>query len=185
MTNGLMWAIWGALMVLVMGAVSRAWTREAAGWTGGELRHPRVILIVGLVTGVPFLLGGMAALVLAGPDRWVALIFFSFAALGGYLAWEYVAVRYSISDDGFTYRTLSAGRGTARWSDVKAIRWSPSAKWLRLELADGRVVRISVLMLGLDRFASAILTGATAESDPETRTVLEACARGQPPSPWG
>jgi enoyl-CoA hydratase/carnithine racemase len=37
---------------------------------------------------------------------------------------------------------------------------------------------------GADLKELGSLTRATAESDAATRTVLEACARGQPPSPW-
>ena len=79
-----------------------------------------------------------------------------------------------------------AGRGFGKWSDVKAVKWSQTSKWFRLELAENRVVRVSVLMLGLDRLAAALLTNATgAKIDPSSRQVLEQCARGNAPSPWG
>ena len=145
-----------------------------------------MILIVALATGVPFFGAGVAALIFAEGERWVSLVFFGFALLGAYLLWEYLQVRYALWPEGFSYRTLSAGRGEARWGEVTAVRWSPSSKWFRIELRDGRVVRISVLMLGLERFARAALAGVGATAvDPASRAILEQCARGQVPSPWG
>ena len=186
MTSIVEWAIWAAVMVLVMGGLSRAWKKETAAFSEGELRHPKVILIVALATGVPFFAAGVAALIFAEGERWVALVFFGCSLLGAYLLWEYLKVRYALSLDGFRYRTLFAGAGEERWSEVTAVRWSQASKWFRLELRDGRVVRISVLILGLERFAGAALSGVNTEAiDPGTRQILELCARGQAPSPWG
>ena len=81
---------------------------------------------------------------------------------------------------------MRAGRGFGKWTEVSAVKWSQTSKWFRLELSGGRVVRVSVLMLGLDRLAAALIKNASgAVIDPDSRQVLEQCARGNPPSPWG
>jgi hypothetical protein len=73
-----------------------------------------------------------------------------------------------------------------RWSDVRSLRYSQSAKWFRLDLADGRVVRISAMLQGLPEFAAAALTQVPpATIDGDTRMVLEATARGELPRVWG
>lgn len=186
MTTTIQWAIWAVVMSLVLGLTARAWKKQASTYTGEELRHPKVMLIIALGTGVPFLAGAIAALIFAGKDRWVALVFLGFAGLGGYILWEYVVVRYTLSAEGFGYRTLTAGRGFGKWSEVRAVKWSQTSKWFRLELSEERVVRVSVMMLGLDRLAMALIKNATgAVIDPGSRQVLEQCARGNPPSPWG
>ncbi len=186
MTTTLQWAVWAVVMAVTLGLVARAWKKQASAYTGDELRHPKVILVVALGTGVPFFAAAIAALIFAGKDRWTSLVFLGFAGLGGYLLWEYLVVRYSVSPEGLSYRTLTAGRGFGKWSEVKAVKWSQTSKWFRLELNDGRVVRVSVLMLGLDRLATALIQNANgAVIDPGTRQVLEQCARGNPPSPWG
>ncbi len=158
MTTTLQWALWAVVMSVVLGLTARAWKKQASTYTGEELRHPKVILFVAIGTGVPFLAGTIAALIFAGKDRWSALVFLGFAGIGAYLLCEYAVVRYTLSAEGFGYRTLMAGR----------------------------VVRVSVLMLGLDRLAAALIKNATgAVIDPGSRQVLEQCARGNPPSPWG
>lgn len=178
-------AVTAVLTSIVLAGVARAWRRQTSSSGTGDLRHPTVILVVALATGVPFLVGGLGALVF-GNDPASALALASFSLLGAYLLWEYVAVRYSLSAEGFSYRTLAAGRGFARWSEVTTVLWSDPAKWFRIELSDGRVVRISVLMVGLDRFAQALLRGSSqAGIELRTKGVLDQCARGQPPSPWG
>ena len=186
MTTTVQWALWAVVMSVVLGLTARAWKKQASTYTGEELRHPKVILFVAVGTGAPFLAGTIAALLFAGKDRWVALVFLAFAGLGAYLLWEYVVVRYTLSAEGFGYRTLRAGRGFGKWPEVSAVKWSQTSKWFRLELSGGRVVRVSVLMLGLDRLAAALIKNASgAVIDPDSRQVLEQCARGNPPSPWG
>ena len=186
MTTTLQWALWAVVMSVTLGLVARAWKKQASSYAGDELRHPKVILVVALFTGVPFLAGAIAALIFAGKDRWTSLVFLGFAGLGGYLLWEYLYVRYTLAAEGFSYRTLMAGRGFGRWAEVKAVKWSQASKWFRLELGDGRVVRVSVLLLGLDRFATALIKNADgAVIEPGTRQLLEQCAQGNPPSPWG
>ncbi len=77
------------------------------------------------------------------------------------------------------------GGGHLTWTDVRKLRYSQSAKWFRLELRDGRVVRISAMLQGLPEFAAAALAHVPPEAiDSETRLVLEATATGDLPRIW-
>ena len=75
MTTTVQWALWAVVMSVVLGLTARAWKKQASTYTGEELRHPKVILFVAVGTGAPFLAGTIAALLFAGKDRWVALVF--------------------------------------------------------------------------------------------------------------
>lgn len=185
MDSAVQWGLWALVMSVVMGAVVRAWRRQAARHTSDELRYPKVIAWIGGLVGGLFLAAAVAALIFAQNERWTSLVFLGFALLGGYLLWDYRQVSYTVSPEGLRYRTTFAGAGFAPWADLRAVRWSPSSKWFRLELASGPVVRVSVMVLGLERLAAALLEKAPAAIDAESRAVLEQCARGQPPSPWG
>ena len=55
-----------------------------------------------------------------------------------------------------------------------------------MDLADGRVIRISAMLQGLPDFAAAALGGVPpAAIDADTRALLEATARGELPRVWG
>lgn len=186
MSSGLQWAIWGIVMTVVMALVARAWKKQRAGYTGEQLKHPTVILVIGVVCGLPFLAGAVAAAIFAPlKDKWAAAVLLGFAGLGGWLVWEYARVRIAVKPDGFDYRT-ALQEGTAAWSDVRSIAWSPSMSWFVVKLAGERTLRVSVLLLGLDRLAKALLQNSgAADMSHETRLVLTATANGHPPSPWG
>lgn len=75
--------------------------------------------------------------------------------------------------------------GVAGTRSHPTLRYSHSAKWFRLDLADGWVVRISAMLQGLPEFAAAVLAQVPpAAIDGDTRTVLEATARGELPRVW-
>jgi hypothetical protein len=186
MTSALQWAIWGLVMTASMALIARAWKKQRAEWKGEHLRHPKVIAIIGLVCGVPFLGAAVASsFAVSAKEWWVPLVFVAFAGLGGWLFYEYLRVRIELNAGGFAYRT-ALSEGTARWSEVRAIAWSPSMSWFVLTLDGDRTLRVSVLLLGLDRFAKALLeSSGAATMSAETRSVLNQTAAGNPPSPWG
>ncbi|HEU5180416.1 MAG TPA: PH domain-containing protein, partial [Candidatus Polarisedimenticolia bacterium] len=76
--------------------------------------------------------------------------------------------------------------GVLKWDAVRRLHYSHSAKWFRIDLADGGVVRVSAMLMGLPGFAQAALGQVSAAAiDSETRTVLEATAAGNLPRIWG
>lgn len=185
MNSPIQWALWAVAMTLIMGWFGRVLRRQSQAYTGEALRHPRAVLVVGVATSLPFVLAAVAsAVALSGKDRWMSLAFLGFATLGGYLVYEYRVVQYRLTADGFTYRTPFGGAGSARWADVRAAGYSPAMKWFWLELRDGKVVRLSVMIMGLDRFATALLANAGEAIAAQVRPIFEATAKGNPPSVW-
>ncbi len=186
MNTPLQWLIWGIVMTVVMAAVARAWKKQRTAWTKEQLQHPKVIAVLGVVCGLPFLGGAIAAAILAPlKDKWAAPVLLAFAGLGGWLLWEYLRVRITLTPEGFAYRT-ALQEGFAAWRDVRRVAWSPSMSWFVVKLAGERTVRVSVLLLGLERLAKGLLENSgAAEMSHETRLVLNATANGNPPSPFG
>ena len=115
----------------------------------------------------------------------ISLFVLGFASLGALLILDYRNARHALTEDGLRYGKLLGGGGQARWTEVRELRYSQSAKWFRLDLANGRVVRISAMLQGLPEFAAAALTRVPpAAIDGDTRAVLEATARGELPRVW-
>ena len=181
------WGIWAAVMTVVMGWLARSRTDPAGVADSRTLAHPRTTLIVGLACTGLFL--ALAVLSAAFPGKtgsvWVTLLFLGFAAMGFLMLLDYRNARHSITEDGLQYGRLLGGRGMLRWSEVRRLIYSESAKWFRLELSDGRVVRISAMLVGLPSFARAALDQVPpAAIPPGSRTVLEDTAAGNLPSIW-
>lgn len=59
-------------------------------------------------------------------------------------------------------------------------------KWFRLDGANGEVVRVSAMLMGLSEFARVVLQKVSGSSiDPAARPILEQTAAGSPLSIWG
>jgi len=182
------WGIWAALMSIVMGWLARTRTKAPAPHEARSLAHPRSTLVVGLVCGGLFLALAVVSALFPGKtgSPLVSLFFLAFAALGALLILDYRNARHVLMPDGLHYGKLLGRGGQFRWADVRQLRYSQSAKWFRLELADHRIVRISAMLRGLPEFAAAVLSQVPpAAVDGETRGVLEATARGDLPRVWG
>ena len=171
-----------------MGWLARARTHPRAVQETRTLAHPRSTLVIGLLcAGFFSVLAAWSALF---PGKTgsplISLFFLAFAALGVPLILEYRNARHELTPDGLRFGRLLGGGGQARWADVRQIRFSQSAKWFRIDLADGRVIRISAMLQGLPEFAAAALAQVSpAAVDADTRSVLEATARGDLPRVWG
>ena len=175
-------------MAAVMGWLARARTRPRAPQAAHTLAHPRSTLVVGLVCAGFFSVLAVWSALFPGKtgSPLISLFFLSFAALGVPLVLDYRNARHELTPDGLRYGKLMGGNGQARWADVRQIRFSQSAKWFRMHLADGRVIRISAMLQGLPEFAAAALGGVPpAAIDADTRALLEATARGELPRVWG
>ena len=91
-----------------------------------------------------------------------------------------------LTPDGLRYGKMFGGGGILRWADVRRLNYSESAKWFRLDLADGRVVRLSAMLIGMPEFARAALAQVPPPAiDPDTRSVLEGTRAGDLPRIWG
>jgi hypothetical protein len=182
------WGLWALVMAAVMGWLARARVRPRAPQEAHTLVHPRSTLVVGLVCAGFFSVLAVWSALFPGKtgSPLISLFFLAFAALGMPLMLDYRNARHVLTLDGLRYGRLMGGGGQMRWADVRSLRYSQSAKWFRLDLADGRVVRISAMLQGLPEFAAAVLTQVpSATIDGDTRMVLEATARGELPRVWG
>jgi hypothetical protein len=180
--------VWVIVMSLVMGWLGRTRDRqpERAG-SGIVLRNPPSLLVVGVVCIALFMTAAVAALLTTQDGRgpFYFVWFTGFALLGVPLVADYYIDRFEVRDDGLTFRTTFGGGGTAAWTDITRVTYSQGLKWFRFVLADGRVVRVSVMMIGLPTLAQYVLSrAANATLDATTRRILTDTAAGNPPPVW-
>lgn len=183
----LQWAAWAAVMTLVMSWVSRS-RKVAPRGAEGVLQQPRSMLIIAWVCTVFF--AALAGLSQAFPGRspsvWPTVVFILFAAGGLALVAECHRGRHRLKPDGLRYGKLLGRGGSVRWKEITRVRYSDAWKWFRLETSDGRVVRLSATLTGLQDFAAAALDHVPAEAiDRRAREQLEAIREGKLPSIWG
>ena len=189
----LQFAIWCVVFVAAMRwlAQSRERRREAADRT---MYLPASVLVIGVAA-----LGLFTALtVLSNLDPGidnqgrhlteqnpaVTLTFAGFSLLGAIVVYDYFVEHHSFDEAALSFNTLTR-RGVVAWDDIASIGYSDAAKWFRLVAADGRVIRISVMLTGVQEFARMVLQRVpTARIEPQARTLLENSARGELPSVW-
>ena len=187
MQDPLQWVIWAVAMGAVMAWLARS--RDAQDQDlSGRLVHPRSTLVVGVAC--TFFFAAIAVLSALFPGRsgspWITLFFAGFAVMGIPVVLDWRNGRHALVPGGMRYGRMFGGGGELRWSDVRAVRWSEAAKWFRLELSDGRVVRVSAMLRGLPAFAAAVLASVPAGAiDEPARRLLEATAAGDLPRIWG
>ena len=187
-TGVLQWAIWGAVMALVLGWLARSRQRDRSQAEQSVLRYPRGTLILGVVCSGFFLSLALLSFLFPGNDGSyvVSLIFFGFAFLGALLIVEYCRVAHHLEEKGIRSSSWIAGPGFLYWSDIRSVRYSPSMKWFRIEGRDGRILRVSVMLMGLPEFARAILREVPGFAiEPAARNLLERTEEGNLPSIWG
>ena len=183
----LQWAVWAAVMTLVMGWISRSRTTAPKG-ADGVLQQPRSMLIIGWVCTVFFaaLAGLSQAFPGQNPSIWPTVVFLMFAAGGLALVAECHRGRHRLTADGLRYGKLLGRGGSVRWDEIKWLSYSDGWKWFRLETSDGRVVRLSATLTGLQDFASAALDHVPEDAiDRRAREQLDAIREGKLPSIWG
>lgn len=185
-THALQWGLWAVAMAVVMGWLGRSRRRTEPATPTGDLQHPLAILIIGLVGSAIFVAFAVLAYIYAKPEeRWVSAFFLLFVVLCLPLLLDYFNARHTLRPDGLQYGRLLGGGGVLHWRDVRKLHYSQSMKWFRLEAHDGRVARISAMMMGLPEFAQAALAQVRSDAiDDTTRPILEATARGELPSVW-
>ena len=184
----LQWMLWGLLMSLVMSSVARSRARPRPAASGQRLQHPASTLIIGLSCFLLFAAIAVISNIFANATTsWkTTTIFVGFALLALPIMGDYLAARHEVSECGLRYGRLIGSGGYMRWTELKSIRFSEAMKWFRLESQSGRVVRLSVMLMGLPRFAQLLLAHAPRQSiDKNTLPVLQTTAEGNPPSVWG
>jgi Bacterial PH domain len=184
----LQWGLWAVAMGAIMTWLAQTRTRPRAASEASTLAHPRSTLVIGLICGGFFLTLAVWSALLPGKtgSPFISLFFLGFAALGVPLVLDYLNARHTLTADGLRYGKLLGGGGQLRWVDVRKLRYSEGAKWFRLELTDGRVVRISAMLRGLPEFAAAVLAQVPSGAiDADTRAVMQATAQGEQPRVWG
>jgi hypothetical protein len=184
----LQWGIWAVLMTIVMGWLAHTRTHPRPAGEAHSLAHPRSTLVIGLICGGFFLALAVLSAMFPGKtgSPLITLFFLAFAALGLPLVLDYRNARHTLTPDGLRYGRMLGEGGRLRWAEVRRIHYSEAAKWFRLELAGGEIVRISAMLKGLPEFAAAVLAQVPpAAIDPDTRAVLQATAQGELPRIWG
>ena len=184
----LQWMLWGLLMSLVMGWVARSRNRPRAAGSAQRLQHPISTLVIGLSCFLLFAAIAVISNVLANATTsWkTTTVFVGFALLALPILGDYFAARHEVSEEGLRYGRLVGSGGYMPWTELKSVRFIEAMKWFRLESQSGKVVRLSVMLMGLPRFAQLLLAHAPPPSiEKSTLPVLQTTAEGNPPSVWG
>ena len=184
----LQWMLWALLMSLVMGWVARSRSRPRPAGSAQRLQHPTSTLVIGLACFLFFAAIAIISNVFANATTsWkTTTVFVGFALLALPILGDYFAARHEVSEEGLRYGQLIGSGGYVRWTELKSVRFSEAMKWFRLESQTGKVLRLSVLLMGLPRFAELLLAHAPRQSiEKNTLPVLQTTAEGNPPSVWG
>ena len=149
------------------------------------LTHPTTTLVIGLVCTAVFVAVSVGVLIAEADERWAMLIFLAFATLGCVVVVEALRVRHELTSEGMAYRGWWKRYAEVPWGEFVSARWSPSMKWLVLMTRDGRVMRFSGLLNGLDTLAVRLQRHAPdLAADPITEKVLSDARAGTLPSVW-
>lgn len=181
------WTLWGLLMSLVMSWMARSRGRPRSGGAARQLQHPISTFIIGLAGFLFFAAIAVISNVFANATTsWkTTTIFVGFALLALPILVDYFAARHEVSEEGLRYGRLFGSDGYLPWRDLKSVRFSDPMKWFRLESQSGKVVRLSVMLMGLPTFAQLLLAYAPRQSiEKNTLPILQTTAEGNPPSVW-
>lgn len=183
----LQWGVWALVMSLVMGWLAKVRRPAVVRERPQVLTHPPTTLIVGMVcTGFFILLAVLAGIYAKPDDWWAPYVFVGFALLGAPLIGEALRVRHELMDDGIAYRGLLARYDSVSWDEIESAHWNHSMKWLALRTRDGRILRFSAMLNGLDSLALALHERVPAlEVDEVTAEVLADARHGHLPNIWG
>ncbi len=184
--RGLFRLVIGGVILLVSRVMDRF--RPAPSREGRVvLRYSAFLFVVGLL-GLFFCGAALAVgvrLHLLHPGRVHPLSLVWFVLFGLFFLWmvlEYLFVRHTVTEEGMEARELFGKRVRIRWDGVVRVYYSPLAGWFGVVDADGKVIRVSAMMLGLQEFARVMLSRVPPEvMEPEARFRLEEAARGNPP----
>jgi hypothetical protein len=174
-------------MAAVMGWVAKSRNRSRPVSEKRRLVHPPSTLIIGLA-GFSFFFGIAVVSNIFANDTTTPIttaVFLGFAVLFLVIVADYVLARHEVSHEGMKYGRLIGKRGSFNWSEVASVHYAPGMKWFKLETQSGEVARVSAMHLGLAEFARTVLEHVPSTAiEPETSSVLQATAAGDPPNVW-
>lgn len=185
-SHAVQWGLWVVVMSIVMGWLARARRPAAVTERGRVLAHPPTTLVVGVVcTGFFVLIAVLAGIYAKPEDWWTSYAFLGFALLGAPLIGEALRVRHELRNEGIVYQGLWTRYATITWREIESARWSASMKWLALRTRDGRVLRFSGMLNGLDSLAVVLSERVpNLNVDDVTATMLADARVGELPSIW-
>lgn len=183
----LQWTLWGLLMsaIIALVAKSRGSTRPASD--ARRLQHPTSTFVIGLACFLLFAAIAVASNVFANATtNWkTTTVFVGFALLALPVVGDYFAARHEVSEESLRYGRLVGAGGYMPWTELKSVRFSDAMKWFRLESRSGKVVLLSVMLMGLPTFAQLLLAHAPQPIAKNALPILQTTAEGNPPSVWG
>jgi hypothetical protein len=171
------------IVPLMLRWLSSGSTRPGAPGTLAYGTKHRVFAVV-LTLALVLMVGGVAiAHPPKGRDLLIALGMLAFfAALVTPLLLEFYRVHFVFDELGVSVNSPWSPKRTLRWSDVRAVRWRSSMKWLDLTDASGIRVHLSPWLMGLDHFARLAVVRIPNEvigQDRDTLAVLELMQQGR------
>lgn len=185
-SHALQWAAWVVAMSLVASWVARARKAARPAGTALVLVHPPTTLIIGVV-GTAFFgsLAVVSASFVEADEWWVPFVFMGFVPISAAMLVEAVRVRHELTDAGIAYQGLLRRYELIRWNEIASARWSPTMKWLVVTTSDGRVMRFSAMLNGLESLARSLVARVPAlHVDEETARMLADAREGRLPNVW-
>ena len=182
----LQWAAWLVAMVLVAWWVARARRAARPSGTALVLVHPPTTLITGLV-GMAFFgrLAVLSGYYVEADQWWVPVGFMVFVLMSAATLGEALRVRHELTDTGIAYQGLLRRYEQIHWNEIVSVRWSPTLKWLVVTTSDGRVMRFSGMLNGLDSLARTLAARVPAITvDEETARMIADAREGRVPNVW-
>jgi hypothetical protein len=90
---------------------------------------------------------------------------------------------FRIVRDGMRFRVPPKGRGYVKWEEVRAVNWSEPLGWFVIETVDGRIIRVTSRLYGMQSMAEALIANVP-RSHFETRahSLLSDRASKHPPA---
>jgi putative Mn2+ efflux pump MntP len=113
------------------------------------------------------------------PLEWPAILgALLFAGMGAVIIAEALRVRHEVGYDGISYRGLWRRYDRVVWSEFESVKYRHgSIKWLVITTRDGRVMRFSSYLTGMDALARYLrLQLPMLETDAGTEKFLSAWA---------
>lgn len=182
----LQWAAWLVAMMLVAWGLARARKAARPSGTALVLVHPATTLIIGIV-GIAFfgILSVVSAYYMDADEWWVPVGFMGFVLVGAVTLGEAVRVRHELTDTGIAYQGLLRRYEQIHWNEIVYAHWSPTMKWLVVATIDGRVMRFSGMLNGLESLARTLAVRVPGLSvDEGTAQMLTNACEGRLPNVW-
>jgi hypothetical protein len=174
------------LVTLIVGWLARSRRPAERQADAQVLIYSKAALIVGCFTAMAFAFFTVLIGSSEDPSQRPAALFFVVGLLfGASFIWEGVWVRHELSPEGLVYRGAYRRYAMIAWTEFESARWRDSMKWFVVTTRDGRKLRFSAMLNGLEAFAAALQAHCPdLEVDAKTAVVLADARHGVLPSIW-